>query len=188
MKKLDIHNSQNGIEITPEMVNQNVIEPDVNEKSHEHNLTKLQMKFEEALSNLRNGKILTRQNWQGRRLTFKNNNFNITTQITSTNSTEAWNPSQEDISAVDWELINPEDIKEFTLSANELKSFGVSDEDISKLRNKTSEWLKEFTSLNNVKLLDSSNVDMQKIYDYTNNSLIDNFQFRTTSMPDFTRK
>ena len=92
------------------------------------------MKFEEAMCNLRDNKILTRLVWNGKRIEFKNNEFNVINQKPSVIVKEKWNPEHDDIAAQDWTIIDPDDLKEFLLSANQLKELGIRQSEIDKLK------------------------------------------------------
>jgi hypothetical protein len=94
--------------------------------------------FENALTNLKDNKILTRTEWQGKKwVELKNGKFIITTQkIPFENSSEQWNPTQDDMLAIDWILIDPDDIKQvYYLSVNQLKNLELSQNTLAELKN-----------------------------------------------------
>ena len=92
------------------------------------------MKFEEALAHLRNHKILTRIAWKDKRLEFEQHEFNIVTSKPAERSKARWKPDHDDLAAQDWALVDPDDIKEFTLSVNQLKELGVKQSKIDSLK------------------------------------------------------
>jgi hypothetical protein len=92
------------------------------------------MRFEEAIANLRNKKILTRVVWNGKQIEFANNQLNLITKKPSSMLKEKWNPDHEDIVAQDWTIVDPDDVKEFSLSVNQLKALGVEQTKIDKLK------------------------------------------------------
>ncbi len=91
------------------------------------------MNFDEALKNLRDNKVVTRSSWHGESLELKNDQFIVTTQKSPETISEQWNPKHDDLQANDWILIDPDDIKKFHLSINQLKSLGVNQEAIDEL-------------------------------------------------------
>jgi len=93
------------------------------------------MKFEEAMENLRDSKLLTRDEWKGKRIQLKNNHFYILNENFLLGvSTEKWDKNDEDILADDWKIVDQNDLKEFHLSINELKNLGVSQEAIDEFK------------------------------------------------------
>ena len=125
------------------------------------------MKFEEALQNLRENKILTRSNWHGRRLECNNNKFWVTYESMPVNESKEWVPSQEDIWAEDWVLVDLDDIKTFHLSVNQLKDLGVSQEAIDGLENTKDKIMnKLFKDLDPSSLKDLQNISTLNVPNY----------------------
>ncbi|WP_139257308.1 Thoeris anti-defense Tad2 family protein [Desulforamulus aeronauticus] len=92
------------------------------------------MTYEEAISELKDNKIIGRSNWDGKFVRCKNKEFEVITQKQPESISEQWLPGNEDIWADDWILIDPNDIKRFHLSVNQLKTLGVSQEAINELK------------------------------------------------------
>lgn len=97
------------------------------------------MKFEEAMENLRQDKILTRKAWISKdllTLDLKNKKF-------IKNKTNDYTPTTEDHLAEDWELVCPDEIVEFHISANELKELGVDETKIDELRKRKNPYISD---------------------------------------------
>lgn len=140
---MEIQNFESGILITSEMQMgiQNVIESEVNENIITEDKAKQSegeenryMNFNQAFENLKNGEILTRKAWVNKMIKTNNNQFVIWSNNPFDRST-TYNCTDEDIFAEDWELVDPDDIKEFYLSVNQLKALKVSNEAIDELKN-----------------------------------------------------
>lgn len=91
------------------------------------------MMYEDAIKNIKDNKIIGRSNWDGKFIKRSNNEFEVITQKQPESISEQWLPSNEDILADDWKLIDPDDIKKFHLSVNQLKNLGVCQETIDEL-------------------------------------------------------
>lgn len=136
------------------------------------------MNFEEALANLKIGKILTRKAWTDIRIHTSNNKIVLFKKYNN----NQWEPKQEDILADDWEIVDPDDIKEFHLSVNELKELGVNEEAISELKDKFCSSIKKLVGS---KLMNPETEE--KIKELLKNPSPPVFNIPKTEIPQFNR-
>ncbi|EHQ90195.1 hypothetical protein [Desulfosporosinus youngiae] len=133
--EINEQNFENGILITPEMEmeTQNTIKTEPNENiiNEQSGGESRYINFSQALANLKIGEILTRKALVGKMIKMESNQFVLWSNNLFNKPT--YNFTNEDIMAEDWEVIDPDDIKVFNLSVNQLKDLGVSETDIDKL-------------------------------------------------------
>lgn len=151
----------------------------VNQKYKLNEREWINMNFEQALDNLRTGEILTRSTWVGKMIKMENKQF----VIWGNNSFDRpiYNCTSEDILAEDWEVIDPNNIKEFSLSVNELKNLGVSQEAIDKLKSEKVNILGVSS-----KLVDL--IDPEKIKELLNTPMQSSYTVPDNKLPQINRK
>lgn len=93
------------------------------------------MKFEEALTQAREGKYITRNGWDLKKQYLKMDKDSLLLmKIGDKFNLEKWNPSNEDVLAEDWTTITQEEINVFKISEAKLLELGVSKEIIEKIK------------------------------------------------------